>query len=516
METILENGFQNGSEKKHRQDYESLLAELQEKELFFEKKNWRDSIISNYDELLRLNYNKSIPEFAHNTIEYLAENSQACQGIFYIVKQESQSLKAIGGYACSIEQLPNNELPLGEGLAGQAASSKKVIFFDNIPAESIHLKSVGNMQFNLGSLLFLPLVFNEKVFGVIELLYLKDLVKDYRELLDVLAKNTAATLESILNNELTQKLLQETQEKESELQANNEEMLQNMEELKSIQEEMRKKQNETLNFVKAIDSSGIALIEFDLQGIILRANESFLQLMGYTSEEILGKPHQIFVEEGYADSEEYKTFWDNLRAGKRQKGEFVRRTKTNKKVHIFGAYSVMKDADGEAIKVIKLATDISESKQLLEQLEENNASLVSQEEELRQSLEELTTVQNNLEDKNFEMEHFYEAVNNSSFAMIEFDLKSNILNANEAFLELFGYELEEIKGQKHRIFVPEDHANSAEYANFWESLNKGLPQKGTFHRICKDQKPITIKGAYSIIKDKQGEVKKILKLATEV
>lgn len=514
METILKNGSSNGVDKKQDHNYESLLNELKEKERFFEKKNWKDSIIGNFDELLRLNYNKSIPDFTHNIIEYLAEHSQACQGIFYIIKQET--LKAVGGYACNIAQLPNKELPLGEGLAGQAASSKKVIFFDDIPAEGIHLKFAGNMQFNVGSLLFLPLIFNEKVFGVIELLYLKGLSQEYKDLLEVLAKNTAATLESILNNELTQKLLREAQEKENELQAKNEEMTQNMEELKSIQEEMKKKQNETLNFVQAIGSSEIALVEFDLQSKILRANESFLELMGYSLEEIVGKPHQIFVEEHYAQSEGYKTFWDNLREGKSQKGEFMRHTKNNEEVHIFGAYSVMKDADGEPLKVIKLATNITETKQLLYQLEENNASLKTQEEELRQSLEELITVQNNLEDKNSEMEHFYEAINNSSFAMIEFDLQSNIINANDAFLELFGYELHEIQGHKHRTFVTEEYANSEEYASFWSNLGQGIPQKGIFNRIGKNHKPIKIKGAYSIIKDKQGEVKKILKLATEI
>nr|WP_321483814.1 PAS domain-containing methyl-accepting chemotaxis protein [uncultured Cohaesibacter sp.] len=103
-----------------------------------------------------------------------------------------------------------------------------------------------------------------------------------------------------------------------------------------------------------------AVIEFDLSGVIRTANENFLQTLGYKLEDIQGQHHRIFVDADYAASNDYKDFWETLRAGKFHSGEFKRQAKDGHDVWIQATYTPIFDAAGRPVSVIKFATDISE------------------------------------------------------------------------------------------------------------------------------------------------------------
>jgi len=103
-----------------------------------------------------------------------------------------------------------------------------------------------------------------------------------------------------------------------------------------------------------------AVIEFKMDGTIVDANEIFLKVMGYTLEEVKGKHHGMFVEEGYRQSAEYREFWTKLNRGEHQTGEYKRITKSGKEVWIYGCYNSIMDPTGKPVKVVKYATDITE------------------------------------------------------------------------------------------------------------------------------------------------------------
>lgn len=109
----------------------------------------------------------------------------------------------------------------------------------------------------------------------------------------------------------------------------------------------------------------------------------------------------------------------------------------------------------------------------------------------------------------------YEALLNSN-AVIEFDVRGNILWANQNFLNLVGYELSEVVGKHHSIFLPEFHQHELEYQKMWNQLAAGYNQSGEFKRISKDKKPLWIQGSYTPVKDDQGQVIKVVKLALDV
>jgi methyl-accepting chemotaxis protein len=100
-----------------------------------------------------------------------------------------------------------------------------------------------------------------------------------------------------------------------------------------------------------------AVIEFNLDGTIITANENFLSTLGYRLDEIQGKHHGMFVEPQYRDSSAYREFWDSLRRGDYQAAEYKRVGKGGKTVWIQASYNPIRGADGKLAKVVKFATD---------------------------------------------------------------------------------------------------------------------------------------------------------------
>ncbi|QKY09407.1 PAS domain S-box protein [Janthinobacterium lividum] len=115
-------------------------------------------------------------------------------------------------------------------------------------------------------------------------------------------------------------------------------------------------------------SRAMAVIEFDLQGRILAANENFLDLVGYQLDDVLGLHHSIFCEPGYVTSPDYIAFWQQLANGQFNTGEYKRIGKDGKEVWIQASYNPIFNTDGKPFKVVKLATDVSERRAMQENL----------------------------------------------------------------------------------------------------------------------------------------------------
>jgi methyl-accepting chemotaxis protein len=120
----------------------------------------------------------------------------------------------------------------------------------------------------------------------------------------------------------------------------------------------RKIERDYLGQISAI-SKVQAVIEFGVDGTIESANDIFLQLMGYSLEEVKGRHHRIFVEPAYAGSAEYRQFWTDLAAGRPQTGRFRRLGKDGREVWIQGSYFPILDASGKPFKVVKYASDVT-------------------------------------------------------------------------------------------------------------------------------------------------------------
>ncbi len=223
----------------------------------------------------------------------------------------------------------------------------------------------------------------------------------------------------------------------------------------------------------------LAIIEFDSWGGILAANANFCAAVGYERSEIVGRHHSIFVEPGYARSDEYRGFWAQLGRGQFDAGEYKRLGKGGREVWIQASYNPVPGRGGSVRRVVKVATDITREKM-----------------------------------RNAEYEGKVAAISRVQ-AVIEFTTGGEIIDANDGFLQAVGYILDEIRGRHHRMFVDPDYARSAEYTEFWARLNRGEYMAGEFRRIGKDGREIHIQASYNPILDADGRILKVVKFATD-
>ncbi|MBD8199844.1 PAS domain-containing methyl-accepting chemotaxis protein [Pseudomonas viridiflava] len=224
----------------------------------------------------------------------------------------------------------------------------------------------------------------------------------------------------------------------------------------------------------------MAVVELDLDGRILRANDNFLTAMGYRAEELAGKSHRDFCEPEMARSREYADLWASLRAGKFISGTFKRVGKSGKSVWLEASYNPVVDAQGKVIKVVKYALDVTQ-KVMLE----------------NETRSKITAV-------------------DRAMAVCEFDPAGHVLTANDNFLHVMGYSLTDIKGKHHKTFCEPTFVNSSEYTEFWRKLNHGEFVGGQFKRLGKHGRVVWLEATYNPVYDVEGKLYKIVKFASDI
>ena len=231
--------------------------------------------------------------------------------------------------------------------------------------------------------------------------------------------------------------------------------------------------------LKAIDQN-YAVIKFKPDGTIIEANKNFLDIMGYTLNEIIGKHHKIFCEKKFVETKDYQEAWNTLNAGQSITAEFKRIKKDGEAVFLRASYLPITDNNGRVKEVIKLAQDVT-----------------------KRRLKDL---------------YYLGQVNaiNKSQAVIEFDMNGIVVNANKNFLDTLGYSLNEIVGKHHSIFCEESYRNSNAYKEFWQKLNRGEYDAGEYLRIGKDGRRVWIQASYNPILDLDGDPFKVVKYATDI
>ena len=231
--------------------------------------------------------------------------------------------------------------------------------------------------------------------------------------------------------------------------------------------------NTALNRVQAV-------IEFELDGTILHANDNFLNVLGYTLADVQGKHHRMFCPPEYANSDEYAQFWHKLGQGQFDAGEYKRVTRDGREIWLNASYNPIFDAEGRPFKVVKFASDVTAIKR-----------------------------------RNAEYESKVSAIGKAQ-AVIEFDMQGNVLDANDNFLAVMDYDLSDIQGEHHRMFCEPEYAGSADYRKFWQKLNRGEFDAGRYKRLGRHGKAVWIQATYNPILDLNGKPYKVVKFAIDI
>ncbi|AJO80113.1 PAS domain-containing methyl-accepting chemotaxis protein [Pseudomonas chlororaphis] len=231
--------------------------------------------------------------------------------------------------------------------------------------------------------------------------------------------------------------------------------------------------------LEAIDRS-MAVIEFDLEGTVLRANDNFLRTMGYQAEQVVGHPHRQFCNAEFVRGSGYRELWARLKNGQFESGTFERVNAKGQPVWLEASYNPIRNADGKVFKVVKYALDVTEK--------------IQQESESRGKLHAI----------------------DRAMAVIEFNLDGSVITANQNFLDRLGYSLAEIKGKHHRIFCTPELTNSSAYQDFWRRLNQGEFFSGQFERVDKRGQSLWLEANYNPVYDAAGRLCKVVKFASDV
>ncbi|HDO1314409.1 methyl-accepting chemotaxis protein [Aeromonas veronii] len=229
-------------------------------------------------------------------------------------------------------------------------------------------------------------------------------------------------------------------------------------------------------FIDAV-KVGVATICFTPSGEILEANPLFLSVVGYSEQEVIGKHHRIFCDAHYVQSSSYAQFWEHLRQGHSHSGTYQRFDKQGRELWLEATYFPVK-VEGKVVRVVKIASDITESYQQLSRQKAIISAL------------------------------------DRALAIIEFTPKGEIVTANQNFLSCVGYSLSQLKGQHHRLFC--DESFYREQPHFWDDLAHGQLKSGLFSRRDSHGNEIWLEATYNPIKDESGKVVKVIKFASEV
>ena len=224
----------------------------------------------------------------------------------------------------------------------------------------------------------------------------------------------------------------------------------------------------------------MAMIEFTPQGEILDANEPFLTVMGYRLDELRGKHHRVFCADSTQGSAAYAQFWQRLAKGESFSDRFMRIAKGGREIWLQASYMPVLDANGRVSKVIKVATDITAQ---------------------------------------LDAEHQHESLLNAinrSMAVVEFNLKGEVIEANENFLHTMGYRLDEIRGKHHSLFCERETAGGDAYKRFWQRLNQGEFIADRFKRITKSGQIAWLRATYNPLYNSSGKLYGVVKFATDI
>lgn len=213
-----------------------------------------------------------------------------------------------------------------------------------------------------------------------------------------------------------------------------------------------------------------SVVEYDIHGIILNANPNFLRMMGYEMPEILHRNHSFFCESEVASQFEYKQYWEKLKNGEPQNGEYKRLGKNGKEVWVVSSCTPLKNDQGEFYKIVEFITDITNVKTELK---------------VRTDIMNLTSI------------------------VTEADPKGDIIAMNDKYVEISKYTREELMGSPHSITRHPDMPKEV-FREMWGTIGRGKMFRGIVKNRAKDGNPYYVDAVIAPILGENGKPKKYL------
>ncbi len=467
--------------------------------------------LTRFNEILRHNSNNVevlSQDIIKNLIEYLGAN----QGGLFVLNDSNKDelfFEMVAAYAFDRRRHVQKKIRFDEGLIGMCAFEKEIIYLTELPKDYIKITS-GLGEANPRSLILVPLKVENTVLGIIEIASFNEFSNDDITFIEKLAGSIGATLSIAKINAQTAKLLSESQLQAQELAAQDEEMRQNMEMLQYAQAAAIQRETEMKGIIAAIDNTLIRA-EIHTDGTMLVANSFLLSTMEYEWEEIENQHIRMFIPQS-----EYKKFtqiWENLLTGIPYQGVTKRISKTGKEIWLLMSYTPVVDDDGNILKILYLANNITEQKQIEEDIHSKTRELEAQEEEMRLNMEELVNMQEDAMKQDVQMKSILSAID-SALLKSEFDVEGKILQLNDLFTQTFSISKSDAQDISINQII--NIHNTIDFNKIWGRVCSGEQHNGIWEAVSAKNETIWLLGTFSPVKNFETTVQKILFLSHDI
>lgn len=391
-------------------------------------RKWQNEGLAKFVDILR-STGDNLELLCHQIVSGLVEYTDSNQGALYLLNEDEDNpmLDLMALYAFNIRKYEEKSVKPGEGLVGQTFLEKKTTYLLEIPNEYITITS-GLGGANPKAILIVPLMVNAEIHGIIELASFSE-YKNYEiEFVEKLGESIASTISAVKTNETTKKLLEESREMTEQMQSQEEEMRQNMEELAATQEEMSRKES-SLSRQLEVFQQILAICEYDANGNVLKANEKFSSLTGYSNNQL----NDLSINTLWADNQ----LWSQIIVNNNYEAQVNMVLGNGKQATFNSTFHIQRNQDREVEQVTQLAVAKGEN---------DGGGVIHDDldELLGQQLEELRITQEQLDSKQEKLGLLASALNGVSYLLIENEL---IHEASPEIAAFTGYNKDELVGK---------------------------------------------------------------------
>ncbi|MBN1253075.1 MAG: PAS domain S-box protein [Bacteroidales bacterium] len=463
----------------------NLRNELKQKEeeANFRKKeddqrHWITEGIAKFGAILRETSN-DLEALSYSVVSNLSQYLESqVVGIYVVNDSEPENLiiEQTGAFAYGRNKFSDKVFEWGEGLVGACILEKKTIFLDEVNESYVEITS-GLGKSNPRSMLIVPLLVNEKVFGAVELASFKTFESFEIELVEKVAESIASTISSLKINMQTSQLLYDSRGTQEKMAMQEKEMLESMEKLKKTQIEAAKQSEQFISFTNSVNHTMIRA-EYTIEGILLYANTKFLKKLGYSSnKEVEGQHISMFINE--KDREWFEDIWARLNeGGKHFEGDMKHVSKQGTDVWTMATYVSVRDHEGNPEKILFLGIDTTDAK--------------------KQSLDYTGQI---------------DALNRSTIKA-EFSPGGKMLDFNDKFENALEYKRNELRDKTIFDFIDSSEIN--EFTIIWKNVVAGASFEGRLKMIAESGGEKWFHGTYSIVRDMYGDIAKIVYIGYEI
>ncbi len=348
---------------------DNLLSAEKEKKYSIEeniKTQWFQTGIADFSKLLQQDF-ENTEDLSSQSIRKLVKHLEVEQGGIFILhnKDDKDILVLEATYAFDKKKKLDTEIEIGESLVGKCAKEREVLRIDNLPEGYTFIGS-GLGEDTPKSLLLVPMMYENNLFGVIEIASLYKIAEYKIDFIKGIGERIAAEISSIKTGLLTKTFAEDFKKQAEELALKEKEAASTISELQNARDKIAEQATETSGILNALVSVA-SVVFYDMEGRITNINQKNLELFNLKKKEQIGKTHFEILPEAKESPEWFEEFWNDLREGKIRTKEYYIKYK-DKEMWLFETFTPILDSEGKPEKVINIGIDITEQKRLEMQL----------------------------------------------------------------------------------------------------------------------------------------------------